>query len=64
MKTIEEIREIVANMTDTLFDTINTAENDYWDLDKRVSRNGYRRLVYNLKKAGLTLAEWWVWCDD
>lgn len=64
MKTIETIREIVSNMSDNLFDTINNAENDYWDLDKRVSRNGYRRLVYNLRKAGLTLNEWWAWCDD
>jgi len=64
MKTIETIREIVNNMSDTLFDTINNAENDYWDLDKRISRNGYRRLVYNLRKADLTVAEWWAWCED
>ena len=64
MKSIKTIRKIVSNMSDNLFDTINDAENDYWDLDKRTSRNGYRRLVYNLRKAGLTPAEWWAWCDD
>lgn len=64
MKNIKTIRKIVSNMSDDLFDTINNAENDYWDLDKRTSRNGYRRLVYNLRKAGLTLTEWWAWCND
>ncbi len=63
MKSIETIRTIVANMTDKRFDTINKAENDYWELDPKTSRNGYKRLVYNLRKEGLTVDEWFAWCD-
>lgn len=64
MKTIEVIREIVSNLSDEEFELINQAENDYWELDTRVSRNGYKRLVYHLTKAGLTVKEWWAWVDD
>ena len=64
MKNIETIREIVANMSEERFNTINKAENDYWELDTKTSRNGYKRLVYNLRKEGLTVAEWFTWCDD
>ena len=64
MKNIEVIREIVNNMTETRFNTIVKAESDYWDLDSKVSRNGYKRLVYNLSKEGLTVDEWFAWCDD
>ena len=64
MKNIETIRTIVANMTDKRFNAINKAENDYWELDHKVSRNGYKRMVYNLRKEGLTVDEWFAWCDD
>jgi hypothetical protein len=64
MKNIEVIREIVNNMTETRFNTIVKAESDYWELDSKVSRNGYKRLVYNLSKEGLTVDEWFAWCDD
>lgn len=64
MKNIETIRTIVANMSEERFNTIIKAENDYWDLDSRTSRNGYKRMAYNLHKCGLTVAEWFVWCDD
>jgi len=64
MKSIEIIRKIVNNMEETRFNTIVKAESDYWELDPKVSRNGYKRLVYNLRKEGLTVAEWFAWCDD
>lgn len=64
MKSIEVIRSIVANMDENRFNTIVKAESDYWELDSRVSRNGYKRLVYNLRACGLTVAEWFAWCDD
>lgn len=64
MKSIEVIRSIVANMDENRFNTIVKAESDYWELDSRVSRNGYKRLVYNLRTCGLTVAEWFAWCDD
>jgi len=64
MKNIEVIRKIVNNMTETRFNTIVKAESDYWELDSKVSRNGYKRLVYNLSKEGLTVDEWFAWCDD
>ena len=64
MKSIETIRTIVANMSEERFNTIVKAEDDYWELDPKVSRNGYKRLVYNLRQCGLTVAEWFEWCDD
>ena len=62
MKNINEIDTIIANMDDTLFERIGKAEDDAWDLDSRIARNGRRRLRYNLKKAGLTEDEWYEWC--
>ena len=64
MKTIETIKTIIAEMPDALFDKINDAEYDAWDLDRRVARNGKKRLAYNLQKVGLTVEEWFAWCDD
>ena len=64
MKSIEIIRQIVDAMDDTRFETIKKAEYDYWELDARVSRNGYKRMKYNLNKVGLTVAEWFEWCND
>ena len=64
MKSIETIRTIVADMSEERFNTINKAESDYWELDSKTSRNGYKRMVYNLRKEGLTVAEWFAWCDD
>lgn len=64
MKTIETIKTIIAEMPDALFDKINDAEYDSWDLDRRIARNGKKRLAYNLQKAGLTVEEWFAWCDD
>lgn len=64
MKSIEIIRKIVAEMDETRFENIQKAEYDYWELDRKVSRNGYKRLVYHLGKCGLTVAEWFAWCDD
>ena len=64
MKTIETIKTIIAEMPDALFDKINDAEYDAWDLDRRVARNGRKRLAYNLQKVGLTVEEWYAWCDD
>lgn len=64
MKSIEIIRKIVAEMDETRFNTIVKAESDYWELDSKVSHNGYKRLVYNLSKCGLTVDEWFEWCND
>ena len=64
MKTIETIKTIIAEMPDALFDKINDAEYDSWDLDRRIARNGKKRLAYNLQKVGLTVEEWFAWCDD
>lgn len=61
---MKTIRTIVANMSEERFNTIVKAENDYWDLDSKTSRNGYKRLVYNLRQCDLTVAEWFEWCDD
>ena len=64
MKSIEIIREIVSNMDETRFENIQKAEYDYWEIDSKVSRNGYKRLVYHLSKVNLTVTEWFAWCDD
>lgn len=64
MKTIETIKTIIAEMPDALFDKINDAEYDAWDLDRRIARNGKKRLAYNLQKVSLTVEEWFAWCND
>lgn len=61
---IEVIRIIIRNMSEERFNVIVNAENDYWDLDKRVSRLGYKRMVYNLRKEGLTVRDWLEWCAE
>lgn len=63
MKSKAMINAIIANMPDERFEKINKATYDYQDLDPRVSRNAYKRMVYNLHKVGLTLHEWFMWCD-
>jgi len=63
MKNITEITAIIVNMEDTLFDKIMQAEHDYWELDRKVSKNGYQRMVYNLRKVGLTVDEWFAWVN-
>lgn len=62
MKNINEIHEIIRNMSEELFDRINKAEDDYWSIDKKRSQNGYKRMVYNLNKVNLTVDEWFEWC--
>lgn len=65
MKSMKEISYIICNvMTDDEFDRINDAEFDSWDLDRKVARNGRRRFLRNLKKFGLTEAEWNAWDAD
>lgn len=64
MKSIEIIRNIVNAMDDTRFNAIVKAEADYWELDSKTSANGRKRLVYNLRKVGLTVDEWFAWCAD
>ncbi len=63
MKTIETIREIIDALSEAEFKAISEAFYDYTDMDKAVSRKGYKRLMYHLKKADLTLADWWLWED-
>lgn len=64
MKNLNEIRTIITNLPDEIFERINNADYDTWDLDSRVAKNGKKRLKYNLKKIGLTEAEWELWCND
>ena len=63
MRNMTEIQKIVREMSEERFDKINDAENDYWSLNKRISNNGYKRLVYHLNKVGITVDEWFAWCD-
>lgn len=55
-----KVNNLLAN--DIIFERLNNAEYDRWDLDKRIAKNGYNRLVRNLKKVGLSLQEWDIWC--
>lgn len=61
MRDIDTIIDIIANLDDTLFEKINDADTDQFDLDDRIARNARRRFLYNLKKTGLTEAEWELW---
>lgn len=60
MKNVDTI--ICKVMTDKDFDTIQNAQYDRWEMDRRIARNGMRRLVYNLNKYGLTVEDWDRWC--
>lgn len=62
MKNMKEINNTICNvMTDEQFAHLQDADYDRWDLDRKVARNGLRRLTYGLKKFGLTVAEWDAW---
>lgn len=63
MKNITEITAIITNMEETLFNKIAQAEHDYWELDSKVSKNGRQRMIYNLRKVGLTVDEWFAWVN-
>lgn len=62
MRNINEITEIIANLNDDLFDRLNKADEDRYDMDRRIARNGLKRLHYNLKKINITIEEWDYWC--
>ena len=47
---------------DKLFNKLNKADFDSQDHDYLKSKNGYNRLIRNLKKVGLSLQEWNIWC--
>ena len=64
MKTMETIRNIIAEMDNFDFDKLNMAEFDAWSLDKAEAKRGRQRRIYWLKKIGLTLDEWYAWCND
>ena len=61
MKNIEEITNIVNNISDRELEIISEAELDYWEFNSRTSNKGYRRLKYHLAKYGLTLDEYFAW---
>lgn len=63
MKTLIVIRSIIIAMSDNDFGAIAAAEEDYWDTDRRVSRNGRKRMIYHLSKYDLTLDDWWRWAN-
>ena len=63
MRNIEEIMNIVDNLSEEMFEKLNKADSDAWfSRDRRVRKNGRSRLLYNLKKVGLTEKEWDLWC--
>lgn len=62
---MERINDIIVNMDDELFERINNAFYDYMNFfDKEVSRNGYRRMAYKLKKVNLSVDDWLAWCEQ
>lgn len=65
MKKLSEITNIVIKMPNETFNKINKANGDYFfGVSKEKRNNGYKRLVYNLKKCGLTLEEWELWANN
>lgn len=62
-KNINEISAIIENMEETLFEKINNADYEAWDSNTKIRKNAKKRLAYNLKKCGLTLDDWYAWCD-
>jgi len=63
MKTYEEITTIISNMNDKVFEVINEAWGDMILENGETRRNARRRFLYNIKKAGLTEAEFNMWQD-
>ena len=59
----ETVKNIIAEMDDTAFEKLNEAEGQYWSLDRAESKRGYDRRRYWLAKIGITLDEWYAWCD-
>jgi hypothetical protein len=60
--TYDEDKVAKALQDDVIYERIDKAEFDRFDLDKNIARNGYKRLIYNLNKIGLTIQEWDIWC--
>lgn len=64
MKSRKEIHEIIDRMPMSLFNEILDAEGDSENLDYRIARPAYFRLLRVLDKAGLTWEEWKAWSDE
>ena len=63
MKTYEEITTIISNMSDKVFEVINEAWGDMILENGKIRRNARRRFLYNIKKVGLTEAEYNLWAN-
>ena len=63
MKTYEEITTIIHNMNDKIFEVINEAWSDMILENGKTRRNARRRFLYNIKKVGLTEAEYDLWAN-
>lgn len=63
MKTIENIITIINDMNDIDFERACKADDDRVSLDRRLRKNGTKRLMYTLKKYDLTKEEWIEWCN-
>lgn len=50
-------------LSDEQFEKLSNAESDYWDLDHRTHVNGYKRMKYWLNKIGITMDDFFAWCD-
>ena len=61
MKTYEEICTIIDKMKDETFDTIRDAWYDMLLESGNIRRNARKRFLYNIKKVGLTEAEYDLW---
>ena len=60
---MEMVMAIIAEMSIEDFEKLNNAETAYWSLDKAESKRGYDRRRYWLAKIGISLEEWYAWCD-
>ena len=61
MKTFEEITNIISNMDDKTCETVNEAWYDMIMESGKARRNARKRFLYNIKKVGLTEAEYDAW---
>lgn len=60
---MKKVKAIIADMPIEDFEKLNEAENAYWSLDRAESKRGYNRRKYWLAKYGISLNEWYAWCD-
>lgn len=60
--TYKYVSTALLSLTDTQFEKLCNAEDDYWDCESRIHANGYKRMKYWLNKINITMDDFFAWC--